>query len=355
MTVLSSEGRRDGIAEDRDDGIVKRGLLCLVQGKQTGLIVALVLVCAYFAISQPFFATWGNATNIASSNSSVLILALGSTFVILLGQIDLSATAAAAASGVAMGLALENGAPTLLAILIPIAAGLGIGLINGALVAGARISFLVVTLGTMSILTSFALVLSEGHTISVFGYPGFDPVASFVNDDLGPIPILMVFDVFLIALASIALRYTSFGRSVFAIGSNVEAARLNGIQITRIVLSVYAIAGLAAGIASIVQVGRLTGASPAVDMTQLMTVIAAVLIGGTAFSGGEGGISGTVIGVVFLSVVQNGVTLSEVSSFWQGAINGSILIAAVGLGSLRGRGRKPGNRAGGTRKARAEL
>ena len=356
MTLLSSEGRQQGTSDHRDDdAVVKRSLLRMVQGKQAGLIVALVLVCVYFASSQPFFATWGNITNIASSNSSVLILALGSTFVILLGQLDLSVTAASAASGIAMGLALEHGAPTLLAIIIPIVAGLCIGLINGALIAGAKISFLVVTLGTMSILTSFALILSTGHTISVFGYSGFDFVASFVNDDLGPIPILMIFDAFLIALASVVLRYTSFGRSVFAIGSNVEAARLNGIQITGIVLSVYAIAGLTAGIASIVQVGRLTGASPAVDMTQLMTVIAAVLIGGTAFSGGEGGIVGTVLGVIFLSVVQNGVTLSEVSSFWQGAINGSILIAAVGLGSLRGRGIGLGLRTKGVRKARAKV
>lgn len=352
MTTLTSEGRRETSGENGARiAIAKRGYLRVAQGKQTGLIAALILVSAYFASSQPFFATWGNITNVASSNSSVLILSLGATFVILIGQIDLSATAASAVSGIIMGLALEHGAPTLVVVMIPIAAGLVIGLVNGILIAGAKISFLVVTLGTMSILTSVALILSTGHTISVFGYSGFDLVASFVNNEVGALPILMIFDAVLIVLASVVLRYTRFGRSIFAIGSNVEAARLNGIQITRIIISVYALSGMMAGIASIVQVGRLTGASPAVDMTQLMTAIAAVLIGGTAFSGGEGGVFGTVLGVVFLSVVQNGVTLSEVSSFWQGAINGGILIAAVGLGSLRGRGRKLGMRTKKVRKA----
>ena len=338
MTTLTTDGpvRQSDGDNNNDDRSRKKNYIRAVRGKHAGLIFALFLVCAYFALTQPVFATWGNVTNVVSSNSAVLILALGATFVILIGQIDLSASAASAAAGVAMGLAIEHGAPAALAACVAIVMGLGIGLINGMLVAWAKISFLVVTLGTMSILTSAALVPSTGHTISVFGYPGFGWISSFVNDDLGPFPILMAFDAALVITASVVLRYTRFGRAIFALGSNVEAARLNGIHVARMVISVYVLAGLMAGIATIVQVGRLTGSSPAVDMTQLMTVVAAVLIGGTSFSGGEGGISGTVIGVAFLSVVQNGVTLSEVSSFWQGAINGSILIAAVGLGSLRG-------------------
>ena len=354
MTMLTSEDSLMESGESRDNVSHRSNYVRLLRGKQAGLIVALLAVCGYFGLTQPIFATWGNVTNIVSSNSAVLILALGATFVILIGQIDLSAAAASAAAGVAMGLTLEHGAPAAVAICVPIAAGLVIGLVNGVLIASAGISFLVVTLGTMSILTSAALVPSTGHTISVFGYTGFGPIASFVNDDVGPFPILMIFDAALVVIASVVLRYTRFGRSIFAIGSNVEAARLNGIRVTQMVISVYVLAGIAAGIASIVQVGRLTGASPSVDMTQLMTVIAAVLIGGTAFSGGDGGVSGTVIGVIFLSVVQNGVTLSEVSSFWQGAINGSILIAAVGLGSLRGNGTKRGARRKGVRKAQSK-
>ena len=142
----------------------------------------------------------------------------------------------------------------------------------------------------------------------------------------------------LLLIAGGVLRYTGFGRALFAVGSNPEAARLNGIDVGRIMLITYAIAGLTAGLASVVQVGRLTGASAQADPTLLLTVIAAVLIGGTAYTGGEGGVLGTLIGVLFLGVVQNGLTLSDVSSFWHGTVSGVILIAAVGLGVLRDRG-----------------
>jgi len=125
---------------------------------------------------------------------------------------------------------------------------------------------------------------------------------------------------------------------LFAMGSNQEAARLNGINIATMVLFVFLIAGLAAGLAGMVSVGRLTGAAAVSDPTLLMTAIAAVLIGGTAFTGGEGGVLGTMIGVLFLGVIQNGMTLSEIPAFWQGTVNGAILILAVGIGVLRDRG-----------------
>ncbi len=143
------------------------------------------------------------------------------------------------------------------------------------------------------------------------------------------------------------LRYTRFGRALFAVGSNAEAARLNGINVSAVLMTVYGIAGLTAGVAAIVSVGRLTGASPESDPTLLLTVITAVLIGGTAYTGGEGGVFGTLIGVLFLGVVQNGLTLSGVNTFWQGMVSGLILIGAVGLEVLRRRGRLPSLRRGG--------
>ena len=151
-----------------------------------------------------------------------------------------------------------------------------------------KISFLVVTLGTLSIYQSFALVVNGGQTIAVFGKPGFPVLGDFVNDEIGPFPILLVFDLVLLLIAGGVLRYTGFGRALFAVGSNPEAARLNGIDVGRIILVTYAIAGLTAGLASVVQVGRLTGASAQADPTLLLTVIAAVLIGGTAYTGRRG-------------------------------------------------------------------
>lgn len=304
----------------------------------TGVVVALIVVSGFLTITQPAFFTWANFTTTVGANTGVLILAVGETFVILSGGIDLSTAAAATATGMVLGLALNAGWGFVLALIVALALGLVIGLLNGLLITKAKISFLVVTLGALSIWESFALVVYGGQTVSVFGKPGFSPINAFVNNGVGPIPILLIFDVGLAIVASVVLRYMTFGRSVYAIGSNVEAARLNGINVSRLLIVVYTIAGVAAAIAGVVAVGRLTAADPTVDPTLLLTVLAAVLIGGTSFTGGEGGILGTVIGVLFLGVIQNGLTLSNVSAFWQGIVSGVILIAAVGLSVLRSRG-----------------
>jgi ribose transport system permease protein len=307
-------------------------------GRYTGVVVALLVVAIYLTITEPVFLTWDNLMNIVKSNSVIFVLAIGATFVVISGGIDLSTASATTATAMIFGLALHADWALVPALAAAIGFGLVIGLINGVLITKAHISFLVVTLGALSIWASFALVVNDGQTVSVFTAPAFGPIKDFVNKDVGPIPILLIFDAVLVLVAGGVLRYTAFGRALFATGSNQEAARLNGISISRILILVYAIAGLAAALAAIVQVGRLTAASATVDPTLLLTVLAAVLIGGTSFTGGEGGVLGTVIGVLFLGVVQNGLTLSSVSTFWQGTVSGVILIAAVGLGVLRDRG-----------------
>jgi ribose/xylose/arabinose/galactoside ABC-type transport system permease subunit len=307
-------------------------------GRQTGAVLALIVVCVYLAATQSVFMTWGNITNIVASNSVVLVLAVGATFVIISGGIDLSAASVTSACGMALGLALEHGAPFIVALIVPLILGLVIGFVNGLLISWVKMSFLVVTLAAMSIYSSASLVTNAGSTISVYGTRGFNPLYDFVNDRVGGIPYIMVFDVALVLLAGGVLRYTPFGRSLFAVGSNSEAARINGVNVAGIVLSVYVLAGFTAGIASLIQTSRLTGASPDVDPTQIMTVIAAVLIGGTAYSGGEGGVLGTAIGVLFLGVIANGLTLSQVSAFWQGCVNGAILQLAVAITTARDRG-----------------
>jgi ribose transport system permease protein len=306
-------------------------------GRYTGVLAALAVVCAYLALTEDVFLTWDNLMNVAKSNTVVFVLAIGATFVIISAGMDLSAASAATAAGMILGLTMEAGWGIVLVLAATLAFGVVLGLLNGLMITRLGISFLVVTLGTLAIYQSFALVVNGGQTISLFSKPGFPVLGDFVNDDIGPFPVLLVFDLVVLLVAGGVLRYTGFGRSLFAVGSNPEAARLNGIDVRRVVLIAYAIAGLAAGFASIVQVGRLTGASAQADPTLLLTVIAAVLIGGTAYTGGEGGVLGTLIGVVFLGVVQNGLTLSDVSSFWQGAVSGVTLIAAVGLGVLRER------------------
>lgn len=316
-------------------------------GRCTGVLVGLLVVCLYLAITEPAFGTWDNLMNIVKANSVMFVLAIGATFVIISAGIDLSVASATAASAMILGLTLRAGWGTIPAILATLAFGLGLGLLMGSMISWLKISFLVVTLGGLSIFQSFALVVNDGATISVFGQGSFDPIRAFVNNEVAGVPVLLLFDVALLLVAGGVLRYTRFGRALFAVGSNPEAARLNGINVGVILLVVYGIAGLTAGIASIVQVGRLTGASPESDPTLLLTVITAVLIGGTAYTGGEGGVFGTLVGVLFLGVVQNGLTLSGVSTFWQGMVSGLILIGAVGIEVLRRRGRLPRPRRGG--------
>jgi ribose transport system permease protein len=198
-----------------------------------------------------------------------------------------------------------------------------------------RIPFFVVTLGTLSIYQSFALLLTSGETVSLFSYPRFNEIPKLINGSVGVIPTVLLLGGALYAIGAFVLHYTAFGRGVYAVGANSEAARLTGIKVPRVLIAVYTISGLSAGFAAIVETGRLTAAGPQVDPNLMLNVIAAVLIGGTAFTGGDGGLLGTIIGVLFLGLIQNGLQLSSVSTFWQGTVSGVILILAVGLGVLR--------------------
>lgn len=306
-----------------------------LQNPYMGALVSLILVGVFLTLTQPVFLTWPNLMNIVKSNSVVFILALGATYVVISGQIDLSVASATAATAMIFGLVLAAGAGAPLSIVAAILFGAFLGAINGMLVAYVKISFFVVTLGTLSMFQSFALIVNDGTSVSVFSSPGFTSINRFVNGSIGPVPYMLILDVALLLIMGGVLRYTGFGRALFAIGSNKEAARLNGINVKRMVLAVFVLAGVMVALGAIVQVGRLTSASAEVDATLLLTVLAAVLIGGTAFTGGEGGVLGTLVGVLFLSVIQNGLTLSGVSSFWQGMVSGGILIFAVWLGGVR--------------------
>jgi ribose/xylose/arabinose/galactoside ABC-type transport system permease subunit len=304
------------------------------------VIAALVIVCVFLAATQPVFLTWTNFRSIVGGNTVILILAVGETFVIISGGIDLSTASATTATGMVLGLTLEHGWSLVPALLVTLVFGVVIGLANGVLITRFKISFLVVTLGALSIWQSFALIVDSGGTIAVFSVAGFKPIGDLVNNGIGPISLLMIFDVVLVVVAGGILRVTRFGRAVFAVGSNAEAARLNGVNVAGVLTGVYALAGLAAGAAAVISVGRLTAAASQSDPNLLLEVLAAVLIGGTSFTGGEGGIFGTVVGVLFLGAVQNGLILSNVSAFWQGTVSGVVLIAAVGLSALRNRGWK---------------
>jgi ribose transport system permease protein len=307
-------------------------------GRYGGALIGLVGFFTYLAITEPVFLTWHNWQNILRANTVVFILAIGATYVVITAGFDLSAAAMTAVAGMVLGMVLDSGAPWVVALLAAVAVSTGIGLTNGILIGVVGISFFVVTLGAMSIYTGVALLLTNGETLSLFTLPSFSFFTAVANDNLGPIPYAVVLSASLYLMAAVVLHFTGFGRAVYAVGSNPEAARLAGIRVGLVLVSVYTISGLIASLAAVVQVGRLGAAAPQVDPTLVLTVVAAVLIGGTSYTGGEGGLFGTVIGVLFLGVVQNGLILSSISTFWQGVVSGVILIFAVGLDVLRGRG-----------------
>jgi ribose transport system permease protein len=305
-------------------------------GGLTGVVVALVGVCIYLWATEPVFMSWGNWENIIRSEAVVAVLAIGMTYVVLTGGIDLSIASTTAAAAIVLGVALESGWSSGASVVASIAVGLGLGLVNGILIGVAKIPFFVVTLGSLSVFQSAALLISKsGETRSLLGYGTFGWVSNVVNGTTGPFPTILLIVAGLYLIGAFVLKYTTFGRSVYMVGSNVDAARLTGIHVTGVLIAVYAISGLAAGVGAVIQGGRLSGAAPQADPTLMLTVVAAVLIGGAAFTGGEGNLLGTIIGVLFLGVIQNGLTLSNISTFWQGTVSGGILWAAVGIAVLR--------------------
>ena len=304
-------------------------------GRLTGVVIGLVVVCVYLGLTNPYFLTWGNILNIFRAQSVIFILSIGMTFVILCGMLDLSVASATGAAAMMLGIAVKAGWGWAPAALVGLSGGIVLGFINGFLIGIVQISWFVTTLATLSIYASLILVVTNGSTISLFAYEKFKPIQNLANQDIGPIPIILIVIVALYLLAWVVLQRTSFGRAVYAVGSNPEAARLNGINVPLILMIVYTIAGLTYGLGAIQQTGRLTAAVPTTDPNQMLAVIAAVLIGGMSLRGGEGGLLGTFLGALFLSVIQNGLTLQGISAFWQGTVTGSILLLAAGLAVLR--------------------
>jgi ribose/xylose/arabinose/galactoside ABC-type transport system permease subunit len=305
-------------------------------GTLPGVVLGLIAVCVYFWVSEPLFMTWSNWENIVRAESVVAILAIGMTYVLLTGGIDLSVASSTAVTSMSFALLLQDGVDWRLGMAICVLIGLGLGVVNGSLIGFAKIPFFVVTLGTLAIFQSIALLVTEGGAgVFLIGNAEFDSLSDAINGSVGPIPNLLIIVAVLYVVSSFVLSLSQYGRSVYALGSNREAARLIGIPVTVVLVSVYAMSGLTAGAAGVAQTALLAGATPIASTTLMLTVVTAVLIGGVALTGGQGNLLGTIVAVVFLGVIENGLTLSGVAEFWQGFVTGLILIAAVAVGVVR--------------------
>jgi ribose transport system permease protein len=303
----------------------------LLQNEQAGLLLALVLLCVVISFLNPVFFTALNIKNVLRDASLVAIAGIGMVMVILLGEIDLSVGSTQAVAGIVAVAALNSSESVVVALVAALACGAVIGLLNGLLITKAKINSLIATLGTMAILRGGAMVGTQA--VSIQG-----KVESFVDIGTGywgpfPIPVLIVFALF--ALFYYALHHLTFGRYIYAMGGNVEAARLSGLAVDRTKIFVFIIAGVLAALSAFILASRLNSGQPNAGLGFELQVIAAVILGGISLTGGIGTLSGAFIGILILTVLSNGLVLLNVSSFYHDIARGVVIILAVYLDTRR--------------------
>jgi len=294
---------------------------------QYSVVFAFVVLVALAAILNEHFLDIGNITNVLRQVSIVGILSLGMTFVIILGGIDLSVGSVLAFSGtVIMAAQVTYGLPIWMSIGLGLVAGALLGVINGLVITYGKITAFIATLAMMTIARSLALYYADAGAIS-----GFDSTYSKIGNEywLGiPIPVLLFGAIFV--LSYVVLEKTVFGRHIYAVGGNAQAARLSAISVVKVTIVSYFICGLTAAIGAVIETSRLNSISTSSSghMYEL-DAIAAVIIGGTSLSGGRGRIVGTLFGVLILGVLSNIMNLLNISPYLQGVVKGLIIIAAV--------------------------
>jgi len=317
-----------------DPGLGWRGRLAgLAQGQ--GLLVILGLLILFFALTSPYFFTADNLLLIGSTAAALGIMAVFQTYLIVSGGVDLSVGATLALTGVAIGLMVEQGVNVWVAAAASLLIGILVGLVNGLLAVKMKINSLIVSLGTLSFVTGLAVWLSNSRTLIV-SEPGFDFIGS--GRILG-VPFSLVLFAVLAVVAFYIERRTVIGRSIYAIGGNPQAARLSGIKVDRVQISLYTLSGLSASIAGVMVCSQLNAGSPQVGANFLLSVVTAVILGGTSLAGGIGSVRGTVIAVFVLQVMQNGFALLGYSSSIQTMALGVVLIVAVMLDQVTRRAR----------------
>lgn len=294
------------------------------------LLGFLLALLAYFSVSSEFFLSVDNLKNILIAVSVLGILAAPSTMLLVGGDVDLSVASVAAFAGMMVATVSSGGEGSLLlGALAGLAAGLVAGVLNGFIVTRLGINSLITTLGGLSIYRGITKLMSNGQTIRTSGY---DVLGT--GTVLG-VPMPVVIFVVVAAVFAFTMRYTTFGRNVYAIGASPEAARLAGIRTGRQLFYVFVLTGLLAGVAGLVLVGQLKAASPIAGVGLELSVVAAVILGGASLAGGRGTIAGTVLGILILGTLNNGLTIMSVSSFWQEIARGAVLVVAVGFDQIR--------------------
>lgn len=299
--------------------------------EKVGMPFVLLVLVVFMLIKAPNFGTVSNLFNVARSISISAILAAGMTFVIITTGIDLSVGSTIAVSGCIAVLAAQQGLNPLLAILLGMVIGALIGLINGFLIAYCNLAAFIVTLGTMTFMRGLAYTITGGLPIVDNGLN----FRALGNGYLFHVPIPFIVMIIVYVVMWIVLDKTKYGSHVYAVGGNAEAARLAGINVKGVLLSVYVIAGLCAGLAGCIFAARVVSAQPTAGDGYEMDAIAAAVLGGTSLMGGKGKIPGTLIGAIIFGVLTTGLVLMNVPFFTQQLVKGIVIIIAVLIDGLK--------------------
>jgi ribose transport system permease protein len=296
-----------------------------IQRQESSIILMLILYMSFVSIISPIFISGANQFNILRSAGFPLITVVGMTFILITGGLDLSVGSVLALGGVITGMACRAGLPSPLAVLLGMTMGMLIGLINGFIVVKTGIPPLIVTLGMQYAAKGLVQVLTKGVPI----YPL--PANLTAIEKIRPlgIPMVVVFALLAAVIGHIVLSHTEFGRSIYALGGNREAARISGIRTKKTELWVYVITSTLAATAGIFMSARLGSAEAAAGTGYELTVICAAIIGGTSTFGGTGTIIGSVLGAFFMEMLTNSLTLMHISVYWQNLVVGTMLILAV--------------------------
>lgn len=310
----------------------------LLRAREAGVFFALLALCIFLSLATDSFLTSTNLLNVGRQISLLGIMAVGMTFVLISGEVDLSVGSTYAFSGLATGMLIVAGWALLPAIGVGLLSGAIIGLINGVLSTYGRLPSLIATLGMLSIVRGAALILTNGQPVTVNERKGALPEVAEAFSYMGQgylfdvVPMQLVFFVIIAALAWIVLSYTNFGFRVFAVGGSAKAARVSGISVFTIKIWAFVLMGVLAAFAGILSLAFLpSGQAGRTGLGLELDVIAATIVGGASLSGGEGTILGTILGVLIIGVMRNGLVLMGVSPFVQELMIGLVIIIAVGI------------------------
>lgn len=296
-----------------------------------GTLLGLMILCVLLSFSSDYFLTGKNLLTVLRQICINALLAFGMTFVLIIGGIDLTVGSIVGMSGVAVVMLIEYGIPIVLAVIIALILGGCVGIINGVIIAYAKMPAFIVTLSMSGVIRGIAYIITDGRSVAS---------SSSVFTKIGnsyfwkiPIPIYIVF--FVIILISIVLYKTRFGRRMYAVGGNQIAAKYTGIEIKSLMVKVYVISGMLASLAGIILASRMYSGQPTAGQNYESDAIAAAVLGGTSFTGGIGTIGGTLIGALVIGVLGNGLNLLHISSYVQMVIKGIVIILAVGIDFFR--------------------